>query len=295
LPLTAPRPLADGYSFLEGPRWHNGRLLASDFYTGRVLAFDAEGGETASWRIEGQPSGLGILPDGSFAVVSMLDRCLLRIRNDSIEPYADLSNISEFPCNDMLVDGHGRAYVGNFGGLTAAGVVEPTFLVRVDPDGSCSVVADQLVFPNGMALTTDGATLLVAETFASRISVFGVAPDGSLVGRQTWADFGQTDATVQGTVASGLPLPDGMALDEEGAVWIGDAAGGAALRIARGGQVLDRVETAPLAVYAVALGGADRQTLFMCAAPPLLEGDPANERRAVLLSCRVSVPGAGLP
>jgi sugar lactone lactonase YvrE len=288
--------VADGFSFLEGPRWHDGRLYVSDFYTHRVLAFDESGTYETLCEVPGRPSGLGFAPDGSLLIVSMMDRKLLRLANGELSTVAELGSLAPWHCNDLLVDAAGRAYVGNFGWDGEADpTVQPTVLLRVDPDGSVHVAADDIVFPNGAALFPDGRTMLLSETFASRVSAFDVADDGTLSNRRVWADFGDPGATLPATVESGIPLPDGMALDAEGAVWLGHAAGDGALRVAAGGQILDRVETGALSAYAVALGGHDRRTLYICASPPLLENVPAVDHRAALYRCTVDVPGVGLP
>jgi len=288
--------VAEGFSFLEAPRWREGALYVSDFYTKRVLSFDAEGRMERVCTVEGQPSGLGFTPNGEMLIVSMLDRRLLRLTAGELVEFADLSSVAPASCNDLLVDDAGGAYVGNFGWDPALDLtVQPTCLIRVAPDGSATIAADDLVFPNGAVLTPDRRTLLISETFASRISAFDVASDGKLSNRRAWAEFGDPGKLLPDTVASGLPLPDGMALDAEGAIWIGDAAGPGAHRVTEGGEIVETVETGELSVYAVALGGEDRRTLYMCASPPLLRTNPAEQHLARLLSCRVDVPGAGLP
>jgi sugar lactone lactonase YvrE len=288
--------VATDFSFLEAPRWHHGELWFSDFYTHRVLALDQQGQVRTVCVVAGQPSGLGFTPAGQLLVVSMLDRKILRREDEVFVEVADLSAPAPYHCNDMLVDAQGRAYVGNFGWNTdKSDAVSSTGLLLVQPDGRVTVAADDLVFPNGMVATGDGTELIVAETFASRISSFDVAADGVLYNRQTWAQFApHAHATIADAVRSGSVLPDGLALDAEGAIWVGDAAGRGISRVAKGGTVLDFVETNDLAVYAAALGGHDRRTLFMCASPPLPH-NPKSEHRSVLLSCRVDVPGAGLP
>jgi sugar lactone lactonase YvrE len=289
---------AQGFSFLEGARWHGEHLYISDFYTHRVLALDEANTMRTVCRIPGQPSGLGFLPDGALLVVSMKDRRLIRVDDESLREVADLSAHTRFWCNDMLVDHAGRAYVGNFGWDAASEhAIRTTSLALVQPDGSVSVAADELVFPNGVVLTPDRKTLLVAETFAARISAFDVAIDGSLSGRRTWASFSsRLFETDHEALTAGVPLPDGMALDEAGALWIGDASGRGPIRVAEGGRILDRIDCDDLSVFAVALGGPDRRTLYMCASPPLLaEVDPVVVHESCLLSCRVDVPGTGLP
>ncbi|MFT3866654.1 MAG: SMP-30/gluconolactonase/LRE family protein [Solirubrobacterales bacterium] len=289
-----PRLLADGFWFLEGPRWHEGRLWVSDFFGHRVLTVDEDGGTETVCEVPNQPSGLGFAPDGSVLIVSMLDMSLLRWRGGRPEPVADLSSHVGGVTNDMVVDAAGRAYVGNVGRREEDGTVYPTVLLRVDPDGSVSEVADGLMAPNGTVITPDGGTLIVAETEAERITAFDRSPSGELSGRRTWADF------------SGLPLPvtargkrrervepDGIALDAEGALWVGDANGRGVLRVKEGGAVVEAIETGELAVYATALGGADGRTLYLCASPPYLPYDSSRPRTGVLLTCRVEVPAAG--
>ena len=292
-----PRVIAKGFSFLEGPRWHEGRLYVSDFYTHRVLAFDEAGSFEAICNVPGQPSGLGFLPDGSLLVVSMLDRRLLRLDGEALIQVADLSSLAPWHCNDMVVDKAGRAYVGNFGFDDSADErMQATNLICVERDGKAAVAAPDLLFPNGIVITPGADQMMIAETFAGRISAFDLAADGALSNRRTWASFiSPPPATLAAAIASGVPLPDGLALDAEGALWIGDAAGKGAYRIREGGEMIDFVPTGGLAVYAVALGGADRRTLFLCAAPPLPHGRPEVERRAVLMTCRVDSPGVGLP
>lgn len=295
--------LATGYGFLEGPRWRDGRLWASDMLGGRVLAFGEDGSAETVWAQEGwMPSGLGWDPAGRLVVCSMLDRRLVRIEDGEPVAAADLSDCTPWPANDLLLDGDGGAYVGDFGWDVASDpAIAPARLMRVDPDGRARVEVEEVVFPNGMVLADGGRTLLVAETFAARVTAFDRAPDGSLSNRRAWADFAAGEAaparpfaTTVEACAAGVPLPDGIALDADGALWIGDAHGAGALRVRAGGEVLDRVEVGEgQTAYAVALGGADGRTLFLCAAVPLGEGDPAEQQAARLLSCRVDVPAAG--
>src|SRR6185312_11700241 len=182
--------------------------------------------------------------------------------------------------------------IGNFGFDMDLDRICATDLVMVSPRGEMSVVAEELIFPNGMARTADGRTLIVAETFAARLTALDILADGKLAARRTWAALSDRKfTTVSECLGSEDPLPDGIALDTEGALWIADAGGRAALRVAPGGKILDRVPTPELSVFAVALGGPDLQTLYMCASPPLFSHDPSVERKAVLLATRVDVPG----
>lgn len=291
------RRVANGFHFLEAPRWRDGALYFSDFYLRQVFVLRPGDRLEAICTVPHMPSGIGFLPDGSMLIVSMSDRRLLRLHDGALADYADLSKHASFFCNDMLVDAQGRAYVGNFGCDPATDPnLRPTHLLLVTPQREVREAAANLQFPNGIVLSPDGRTMLVAETFACRISAFNVAADGTLHNRRVWASLSaRVHATLPEAIASHDPLPDGMALDAQGAVWMGDAGGTAALRVAAGGQVIDRVDTGDLAVYAVALGGEDRRTLYMCAAPPLGTSRPDLTKDGVLLSCRIDVPGAGLP
>jgi sugar lactone lactonase YvrE len=299
--VSAPRELSvvgTGLSFLESPRWHDGRLWVSDFHTHRVLAFDADGAMEEVAVVPGQPGGLGFAPDGSLLVASMTDRRVLRADGSgSLAEVAELGTFAAWNLNDMVVDRHGRAYVGQFGfDVPADPQIAASDLMLVEPDGCVRIAAEDLVFPNGMAIGDDGRTLIVAETFAARISAFDVADDGSLSNRRTWASFTDTvGATIFEALECGAPLPDGIALDADGALWIGDLTGRGALRVLEGGAIAETISVGSEAVYAVALGGADRRTLYLCVGPRPLDSTGPTDRRGRLLSCRVEVPGAGLP
>jgi sugar lactone lactonase YvrE len=282
----------EGRAFLEGPRWHDDCLYVSDFFGPEVLAVSSDGDVEVLCEVPAQPSGLGFDPQGRLLIVSMLDRRLLRLEAGQISEVCDFSDLMQYTANDMVVDRQGRAYIGGFGWEYGVDpVIHSTALVRIDPDGTSAVAANDLVFPNGAVITPDGRTLIISETFAGRITAFDVAEDGSLSNRRVWADLahGSRWHTVPDAAASGRPLPDGLALDQEGAVWMGHAAGNGALRVAEGGEILEFIPTGELAVYAAALGGPDRRTLYMCASPPLLQSDPSIDHRGSLLSCRVDV------
>jgi sugar lactone lactonase YvrE len=282
--------LADGLAFPEAPRWHDGRLYFSDFYTHKVHALGGHGRLELICEVAAQPSGLGFDSARRLLIVSMADRRLLRLDNGQLSVFADLRATADYHLNDMLVDGDGRAYVGNFGSDVDTQDIRPTSLIVVDPDGTHRLAAEDLVFPNGMALTPDGATLLVAETFAHRVTAFDRAPDGSLGGRRVWADFGGVPARTLGDVLTSHSVaPDGIALDASGALWVADALGAGALRISEGGDVLDVVRPEGLGVFAVAMGGSDGRTLFMCAGPPLGAIDPRTQRAGCVLACRVDI------
>jgi sugar lactone lactonase YvrE len=289
------RPVADGFRFLEGPRWHEGRLYASDMLGGEVLAFATDGTVERVCEVPEQPSGLGFTPTGELLVSSMRDRRIWRLRDGALELVADLADRTPFWTNDMLVDEAGRAYVGDFGlADLGAEALAPTRLHRVNPDGTVETAAEGLVFPNGMTRTPDGRTLFVAETFAFRVSAFDVAADGTLTNRRLHAEFRRQPATTLAeALASGAVTPDGIALDAEGALWIGDAAGSGAVRLDADGRIGGRIAIDSLTVFALAFGGEDGRTLFLCAAPRIGEADNAVERNARLFACRVETPGAG--
>lgn len=288
---TTLETVAEGFSFLECPRWRDGRLWVSDFYTGVVLTVDADGTVVTAAQLDGQPSGLGWLPDGRLLIVSMRDRRLLRRETDgSLAVHADLSGLASWHLNDMLVDGDGRAYVGNFGfDLMSMAPLAPAELVVVEPDGSARLEARDLVFPNGMALSPDGGDLVVAETLAQRLSAFARHADGSLGERRTWAEFGPASGDDVGAwLGSGPALaPDGIAAAGDGSIWVADALNHRAVRLAEGGRVLDEIPTGDLGVYACAVGGDDGRTLYLCAAPSFAEHERRDTRDGVLLAARV--------
>ena len=280
---------ASGIYFGEGPRWHDGRLWFSDFYGHCVHALAPDGTDEVMLRLDGQPSGLGWLPDGQLLVVSMLDHRILRQAPDgSVTVHADVSAFARYRSNDMLVDAAGRAYVGNFGFDNEApdpDARQPVAasLTCVSPDGEVTEAAAGLMFPNGMVLTPDGATLIVAETYAARLTAFDVSPGGVLSGRRVWADLS----------AAGI-YPDGICLDAEGAVWVANARQPSCLRVQAGGEILQE-ERFSQRCYACALGGTDRQTLYAMTAPSSAAARAAAAPLALVEQARVPVPGAGLP
>ncbi|HUB80437.1 MAG TPA: SMP-30/gluconolactonase/LRE family protein [Bryobacteraceae bacterium] len=290
--------LVSGLSFTECPRWHDGRLYFSDFFTNRVLAVSPGGKIEVVASVPGRPAGLGFQPDGGLLIASMLDRQILcREPDGSLRQYADLSALAPGFLNDMLVDPEGRAWVGNFGfDLYGGAPACPTVLLCIDSDGTARVAAEGLGFPNGMALTPDGSTLIVAETLMNRLSAFRVI-GGSLGARNTWASFGAAPSTTNVTemIPQLAVAPDGICLDAEGAVWVADAFHPRLLRIAEGGEVLAELPTDGVPVFACMLGGHDGCTLFACVAPSFEPEQAAAHHRASIITTRVAVPRAGLP
>lgn len=292
--------LLDGGTFFEGARWHDGRWYASDFHADRVIAVTEDGHWETVLEIE-KPSGLGWLPDGTLLAVSMTGHAVWR-RGPGGEPvlHADTAGFTRGEANDMLVDAAGRAYVTNYGfDLMAGEAPRPADLVRVDPDGSVSVAATGLHFPNAVMLTDDGATMIVAETIAARLTAFSVAPDGSLGDGRVWAQIAPTPelTTLDAVIGAVRFAPDGCTLDAEGCVWAADSLHKRCARIAPGGEILEEIAVPDedLVFYGAMLGGADGRTLLTCLAPDWRQERPAGERASALYTARVDVPHAGLP
>ena len=274
--------MLEGGSYFEGPRWHDGSWWVSDFYRRTVSRVAADGsGEDVVLEVENQPSGLGWLPDGS------------------VSTYADLSDVCGGHLNDLVVDASGRAFVGDFGfDLMGGGAPASASVKRVDPDGTVTVVAEGLRFPNGSVITPDGGTLIVGETWGNRFTAFDIAADGSLTNRRVWAELGPepVGGSVEELMGQVVVAPDGCTLDAEGDIWCADGFGNRVARIAPGGAIVDEI-TAPggMGVYACALGGDDGRQLLMCCAPDFYEHTRAPVREAVLVTTEVAVPHAGLP
>lgn len=294
------RTLLEGGAYFEGPRWHDGRWWVSDFYRRTVSTVDAEGRQQDVLTVEGQPSGLGWMPDGSLLVASMKDHRLLRRAADgTVSEHADLTEFCGGHLNDLVVDAHGRTYIGDFGfDLMGGGDPAYTNLARVDPDGTATLAATDLGFPNGSVITPDGRTLIVAETIAARFTAWTIAPDGSLTDRRIWAQVAETPEP--GPIAETLPLlrysPDGCTLDSEEHIWAADALGGRVTRVAPGGEIVEEIRMPDgLGVFACQLGGDDGRTLLLCAAPDFAEEARRSAREAVLLTTVVDVAHAGLP
>ncbi len=267
----------------ESPRWHEGRLWFSNWGAQEVIAVDCQSTSEVVTRVPTTiPFCIDWLSDGRLLVVSGREGRLLRREADgSLVDHADLSGLSDRPWNEIVVDGRGNAYVNNIRFDFLAGEdFAPGIIALVTPDGSVRQVADELAFPNGMAVTPDNATLIVAESFAARLTAFDIAGDGSLSNRRVWADLG------------GDP-PDGICLDADGALWCG--AMNRCLRVREGGEVLQSIEL-DRSCFACMLGGDDGRTLFMMAAE---WRGPANmtdgPRTGQVLTVRAPKPGVGWP
>lgn len=290
----AVRTIAEGIYFGEGPRWHDGRLWFSDFHEHAVSSINPDGSDRrVELELDDQPSGLGWMPDGSLLVVKMKARQVWRRWSDGrFALHADLGAVTKHLCNDMTVDLRGRAWVGNFGfdldaemrarGAPSVIADHPkTTLVRIDPDGTVTVAAEGMSFPNGTVITPDGETLIIGETLGGRLTSFTIRADGSLTDRRIWAET--------------IPrVPDGICLDAGGGIWIANPIAPECVRIAAGGAVLEVIDTG-MPCFACMLGGADGRTLFMLVAPGSDHEDRAREPLGKLLACEVEIARAGLP
>ncbi len=276
--------LLEGLIFPECPRWHEGKLWFSDMQDGKVSTVDLDGNSTTVLELPGNPAGLGWLPDGRILVVSMTDRRLFRLDTGSLTEVADLGKLAKGNCNDMVVDKNGRAYIGNFGPemRSKQSSYGPTEIITVTPEGKAEVAASNLTFPNGMVITPDGRTMIVAETFAHHLTAFDIKADGSLTGRRIWAQLDNDIA------------PDGICLDAENAVWVANAGGNYVVRVQEGGEVTQRINTSNRA-FACMLGAPDRLTMFVMTAGTTNPAEARITRNGRIETFRVKMPGAGLP
>ena len=275
------RVLVTGRGLVEAPRWHDGRLYFSDWTAGEVIAVDSAGHCEVVARVKSLPLCSAWLPDGRLLIVASADGLLLRREPDgSLVTHAELEGPG---WNDIVVDGRGNAYVNNVGfDMMAGEAVRPGHVVLATADGTVRRVAEDLAFPNGMAVTPDNGTLIVAESYGQRLTAFDIAGDGDLSGRRVFADLGDDP-------------PDGICVDAEGAVWYATVPGRRCVRVADGGRVLQTIQL-DRGGFACVLGGPDRRTLFVTAAewrPDLPELVPAGSGQ--VSTARVTVPGAGWP
>ncbi len=277
--------LMSGLVFGEQPRWHEDRLWFSDWGPAEVIAVDLEGNSEVVLRAPSFPCCVDWLPDGRLLVVSAREGLLLRREsNGSLATYADVSRLSYPPAgNELVVDGRGNAYI-NGGGfdLMAGEPFAPGIVALVTPDGAARQVADGLAFPNGMLVTPDNSTLIVAESYAKRLTAFDIAEDGGLSTRRVWADLQDG-------------VPDGICFDAENAVWYGDVPNKRCVRVREGGEMLQTIQL-DRGCFACALGGTDRRMLFMMATE---WSGPANmfkgPRTGQVLAVKAPAPGVGWP
>ncbi len=282
-----PSVLLQGLVFPEGPRWHDGRLWFSDIHARRVMTVDTEGRSQEVVDVPQRPSGLGFLPDGRLLLVSMDDGLLLRLDPEGLHTQADLSALGSVFPNDMVVDKEGRAYIGDDAFDISTGPPKPGRLILAAPGRDARVVADGLHYPNGMVITPDGKSLIVAETMGRCLTAFDIAADGSLSGKRKFANLGVS--------AMGGVMPDGICLDVEGAVWVGSPATSEFVRVKEGGAITHRIPVPGKWAVACMLGGEDRRTLFLCTAETTLQDLGRGKSVGWIETVRVEVAGAGLP
>jgi sugar lactone lactonase YvrE len=277
------RTIKTGLVLGESPRWHDGRLWVSDWGAGEILAIDETGRSEVAARVAGLPFCFDWLPDGRLLVVSGREGRLLRQEPDgSLATHADLTELAPPPWNDIVVDGCGNAYVGNTGFDFPGGDFAPGSIALIAPDGSMRQVADDVAFPNGVAVTADNATLILAESYGNRLTAWDIARDGRLSGRRVWADLGDG-------------VPDGICIDRGGAVWYADVPNRRCVRVREGGEVLQTVEL-DRGCFACMLGGADGATLFIVAAEWRGPTDIAEEAgTGIVVAVDAPAPRAGWP
>jgi len=275
--------LMTGIAFGESPRWHDDRLWFCDWGAQELIAVDLQGKSEVIARVPSFPFCIDWLRDGRLLVVSAAERRLLRREPDgSMVMHTDLSRLSRHPWNDIVVDGRGDAYVGDIGFDFPGGEFAPGLLALVTPDGSARQVADGVAFPNGLVVTPDNSTLILAESYANRLTAFDIDADGSLSNRRLWAGLDRG-------------VPDGICIDAENAVWYGDVPNMRCVRVREGGEVLQTIEL-DRGCFACMLGGADRKTLFMVAREWRGPASMAEqERTGQVLTAKVSTAGAGWP
>ncbi len=269
------RVLATGLLMGESPRWHDGRLWLCDWLAGEVLTVDADGRTEVVRRVEGLPVSVDWLPDGREVYTTNQGVVV----GPGLMPYGGIGR----PWNEIVVDAVGRVYV-NMPGSMPGEEPRPGIAAVVLPDGETRDVADDLWFPNGMAVTPDGSTLIVAESHAQRLTAFRITADGSLTDRRTWADLGDGAA------------PDGICLDADGAVWYADVPNRHCRRVAEGGQLLDTVDV-DRGCFACMLGGLDGRTLYIVATDwqRLDWQHGGGERTGQVLMHDAPAPHAGRP
>lgn len=275
--------VADGLAWPESPRWRDGWLWLSDVHNFRLMRLDGRGGAQTVAHVPGRPAGMGFTPDGRLLLATALDRQLLWVGgNGSLSPAADLKGITKSLLNDMVVDSKGRAWVGDTGFAFGSGEPEkPGALLVFDETNGARVAAENIQFPNGVAITTDEKTLYLAETFGNRITVFDIGADGALSNRR-----------VHATLESS---PDGLCLDAEGHLWAPLLFQKEFHRIAPDGAIVDRIVFEKERAIACVLGGENRRTLFLCVSE-IDDSDPkAPVRRGAVYARQVATPGAGLP
>lgn len=281
-----PELLVENLKFPEGPRWWDNQLWFSDVYGFNVYKMNADGSDlTVVAKFDDWPSGLGELPNGDRIVVEMRSQKIWRLPTGNNAPvlHADLAGLAVNEVNDMVTDAQGRSYTGCYGYDFIGGAdPAPGKLILTDPDGRSRVVADGLMFPNGLAISEDGRTLTVAQTQGGEITAFDIGADGSLSNRRPWLKVPDLN-------------PDGICLDAEGGMWIASVFTHEFFRVDAGGTMTHRIPTPGRCALAPMLGGADRRTLFLLTSDTDLERVRRGDMNGRIEVVDVDIPGAGLP
>jgi sugar lactone lactonase YvrE len=287
LPMPEPHTLLTGLAFGESPRWHDGRLWVADWGAREILAVDREGEREVIVKVSfpSFPLCFDWLPTGQLLLVSSREERLLRLESGGeLLTHADLNDLAQkgHPWNEIVIDGRGNAYLNNQGFDFPGGQFAPGTIALLTPDGTARQVTDGIAFPNGMAVTPDNSTLIVAESYGNRLTAFAIDASGNLSNRRVWAE-------------TGTDHPDGICLDAEGALWYADVGNKHCVRVREGGEVLQTIEL-DRGCFACMLGGADGKTLFIVAtewkgAEQMADGS----RTGQILTARASAPHAGWP
>jgi sugar lactone lactonase YvrE len=272
-----------GLGFAEAPRWYNGALWVSDMAERAVLRIDVSGRVAVATRTPGEPSGLGWLPDRTLLIVQMEEHEIWRWNGAKLRRYTGTAPISSVKLNDMVVDANGRAWVSNFGYDWEKEPPRPTNLVCVDPGGNSWIAADNLVFPNGMAIDATGERLIVGQSGSPEIIEFQIRAKGVLDKRKVF-----------GTLP-GKAVSDGLCMDAEGALWIASPSTSEFLRMQPGGTITHRIATGERHAIACVLGGRDRRTLYAITAGTLNLRAARQQKDSRIGWVTVDVPGAGIP
>jgi len=282
--VSQPSLIFSDLRFPEGARWHEGRLWFSDMHTGQVFKANPMARTLEEVAVvDDQPSGLGWLPDGSLLISCMLQRQVRRVAPDgSVRVFADLSGLTDAPINDLVTDATGRTFLGGFGyDLYADAPQRPGPVFRIDPDGTPTVVAEDLVFPNGMVILPGTSTLVVAETWAARLSAFDIDDDGNLVDKRVWAELpaGST--------------PDGVCVDAASGVWVSSISTSLFLRIEAGGRVTQSIEVEDRCATDCILGGPGGTTLYVLTSNSWMPADTLV-REGRVEAVEVTVPSSAV-
>jgi sugar lactone lactonase YvrE len=279
---STPEILLEGIAFGESPRWHDGRLWFSDWAAGQVIVLDADGRPEVAATVASFPLCFDFLPDGRLLAVDSATRQVLRQEPSGVlAPHADLTGVTEKPWNEIVVDRAGSAYVNSIGFQFPGEPFAPGLIALVTPDGDVRQVAGDLAFPNGMAITADDATLIVAESYASQLTAYDIGASGELSGRRTWAPTPGDH-------------PDGICLDADGAAWYADVGNQHCVRVREGGEIL-AVADLDRGAFSCALSRGPEPRLFVVGQTGTGPGPGPGEPAGQVVAFPAPAPGAGRP